>query len=109
MQNWTKLIPLDLGESPRFENSDSPRSRGIPESSVSPDCLYKCLLTEIHILYCLGFYLALSSIAFLKYTFQGLLIPFGVLIQGSSDGYNEPWEVADALNGLDLDQTKEHM
>ena len=39
LQNWTKLIPLDLGESPRFENSDSPRSRGIPESSVSPDCL----------------------------------------------------------------------
>ena len=51
----------------------------------------------------------MSSIAFIKYTFQGLLIPFGVLIRGSSDGYNEPWEVADALNGLDLDQTKEHM
>ena len=51
----------------------------------------------------------MSSIAFLKYTFQGLLIPFGVLIRGSSDGYNEPWEVENAPNWLDLDQTKENM
>ena len=35
---WRNWVPLDLGESPRSENSDSPRSRGIPESSVSPDC-----------------------------------------------------------------------
>ena len=36
---WKNAIPLDLGESPRFEKPNSPRSRGIPESSVSPDCL----------------------------------------------------------------------
>ena len=30
-------VPPDLGESPRFEKSDSPRSKGIPETSVSAD------------------------------------------------------------------------
>ena len=35
---WKNAIPLDLGESPRFENTNSPRSRGIPESSVSLGC-----------------------------------------------------------------------
>ena len=39
LKNWKISIPPDLGESPRFENSDSPRCRGIPESSVSPYCL----------------------------------------------------------------------
>ena len=36
---WKNDIPLDLGESPRFEKANSPRSRGIPVSSVSLDCL----------------------------------------------------------------------
>ena len=37
---WKKWVPSDLGESPRFDKSDSPRSGGIPESSVSSDCYY---------------------------------------------------------------------
>ena len=35
LKNW---VPLDV--SPRYDNSDSPRSRDLPESSVSPDCRY---------------------------------------------------------------------
>ena len=38
-KKWKNDIPLDLGESPTFEKPISPRSRGIPESSVSLDCV----------------------------------------------------------------------
>ena len=40
INGWKKWIPPDLGDSPRLKICFSPRSGGIPESSVLPDCLY---------------------------------------------------------------------
>ena len=46
-KKWKNDIPQDLGESPTFENPISPRSRGIPESSVSLDWYMKKLIFVI--------------------------------------------------------------
>ena len=40
INGWKKWIPPDLGDSPRLKICFSPRSGGIPESSVLPDWLY---------------------------------------------------------------------
>ena len=47
----------------------------------------------------LSFVCLVTDKFFLKLLVQGLFIPFGVLIQGSSDAYDEPWLGPDKIRG----------